>query len=511
MKFIKQIFQISEIKKWLSDNFSEKAILPLFIGLMITILNLVLTLNILATVLVAVLLASIFIFSKSFSRGWLFLLGIVLLFPTIKLGESNLQLFDLLLALLSIIGMIKLAITEKKVLKNSLTFPFFLLFLISFSFLFFAFIFGLLIKSIAWKIVLNMILIWFLLIGFQYFFQTQKRIKRFFSLLIGVAVTHSVFGILAFWNGWQTSLGLGISRERSQHLIFNQTNYQANGFLGIGLESQIGANPLSAFLVVSIISTLGFLVLNKEQEKVLIKKKVGRKKKIRFLDGLNKAKNFKIKFKNRKLFRKRIFLGALALIQFIALVLTFSYSSLIFLGIGTIAMGILTRKNALITLSVVYLLFLTVLFPSVKSSIGTVSSDNLNQWFGGVETIKDNWILGEGVVSKENGFTIDQGQKANSYLLFWKTYGILGIIIFIKILWSYFIDIYKKYQNTEKGERIWYIIVASCFVSLIFEGLTSNVLIFGPTAIIFWLMYAIILNLGKETTINNRFKKINFI
>ena len=78
-----------------------------------------------------------------------------------------------------------------------------------------------------------MILIWFLLIGFQYFFQTQKRIKRFFSLLIAVALMHSVFGILAFWQNWQTSLGMGISRERAQHLIFNQTNYQINGFFGI--------------------------------------------------------------------------------------------------------------------------------------------------------------------------------------------------------------------------------------------------------------------------------------
>jgi hypothetical protein len=71
-------------------------------------------------------------------------------------------------------------------------------------------------------------------------------------------------------------------------------------------------------------------------------------------------------------------------------------------------------------------------------------------------------------------------------------------------------DIYKKYESTQKGERIWFVIVASCFVSLLFESLTSNVLIFGPTAIIFWLMYGIILNLGKENNINNRFKKINF-
>lgn len=503
--------ELAKIKEWLGKIFTEKSILPIFIGIMILALNLVLTLNALATALVAVLLISIFIFQKSFSRGWLFLLGIVLLFPTIKLGDSNLQLFDLLLALLSIIGMIKLAITEKKVLKNKLTFLFFLMFLISFSFYFFGFIFGLVVKSIIWKIFLNLILIWFLLIGFQYFFQTQKRIKRFFSVLISVAVIHSIFGIIAYLTNWQTALGMGVSRGKTQNLILDQSQYQINGFLGSGLESQIGANPLAAFLIAGIISTLGFLVLNKEQEKVLIKKKVGRKKKIRLMDGIYRVKKLKIKFKNRKLFRKRVFLGSLVLVQFWALFLTFSYSSLVFLGLGIMTMGILTRKKPLVTLATAYLILFTLILPIFNSSIEIVYKENFDQWFGGYQITQSNWVLGESINFNEKTSSISQSSRGNSYLLLWKTYGLLGLIVFLRILWNYFRDIYKKYQSTEKGERVWYIIVASCFIALLFEGLTSNILIFGPTAIIFWLMYGIILNLGKEPSINDRFKKINFI
>lgn len=478
---------------------------------MITVINLVLTLNVLATTLVAILLVAIFIFSRSFSKGWLFLLALILLFPTIKLGTSNIQLFDLLLALISIIGLIKLAITDKKVLKNRLTFPFFLLFLVSFSYLFFGLIFGLLIKDTVWKITLNMGLIWFLLVGFQYFFQTQKRIKKFFSLLIAVAVVHSTFGIFAFLNNWQTSSGLGVSKSKIQHPIFEQVNSQVNGFLGIGLENRIGANPLASLLVVGILASLGLLILNKQQEKVLIKKKVGRKRKIRFLDGIYKVKRFKGKFKNRKLFRKRIGLGFLILIQLTALILTFSYSSLLFLGIGVIVMGILTKTKQLITGATLGIVLLTVVLPSIYSSVGAVSQENLNQWFGGMNTISNNWFFGEGIANKQTGFSSTQINKSNSYFLFWANYGIIGLLIFIKVLWRYFIDIYKKYNSTEKGERVWFVIVASCFVSLLFEGLTSNVLIFGPTAIVFWLMYGVILNLGKEKSINDRFKYIKFI
>lgn len=494
---------------WGKKRFEKKLIPAIFIGIMITMLNLVLTLNILATSLVAMLLVALFIFSKSYSRGWLFLLGIVLLFPSVKLSLGGLTLFDLLLSLISVIGMIKLALTDKKILKNKLTFPFFLLFLVSSSYLFFGFIFGLLVKNLVWKVALNMIMIWFLLAGFQYFFQTQKRIKRFFSLLISVAVIHAVFGIIMFWGGWQTSIGMGISTGKSQHLIFNQANHQINGFLGIGLEDQIGSNPLASLLVVSIISTLGFLVLNKQQEKVLIKKKVGRKKKIRLLDGVYRVKRFKGKFKTRKLFRMRVLMAILLLIQFIGLFLTFSYSSLVFLGIGVMVMGILTRKKTLITWTMVYLVILTMVFPSVHSSLEIISKENLNQWFGALKTIRNNWVFGGSISTQENGLVAAQTNQGNSYLLFWSTYGLLGLLIFLKILWCYFVDIYKKYESTNKGERVWFVIVASCFVSLLLEGLTSNVLIFGPTAVIFWLMYGIILNLGKDN-INDRFKKINY-
>jgi len=476
---------------------------------MIAVLNLVLTLNVFATILISVLLVAIFVLSKSFSKGWLFLLALVLLFPAVKIGSGPITLFDVLLLVISVIGMIKLAITDKKVLKNRLTFPFFLLALVSFSYMFFGLIFNLLVKEAVWRIALNMVLIWFLLIGFQYFFQTQKRIKRFFSLVIGIAVAHSIFGIIMFLGGWQTSLGMGISTGKNQHLIFSQTNHQINGFLGIGLEDRIGANPLSSFLVCGILATLGFVILNRQQEQVLVKKKVGRKRKIKIFDGSHQIKKFSGKFKNRKLFRKRIWLILLLLIQFIALVLTFSYSSLIFLGIGIIVMGILTKQRDLITVAMTCLVILTVIIPSIYSSIEIVSNENLSLWFGGIADLQKNWILGEGVAIKSEGFPTNSTGYKNSYLLFWGTYGIIGFLILIKVIGRYFIDIYKKYESTKKGERIWFVIVASCFVSLLLEGLTSNILIFGPTAVIFWLMYGIILNLGKES-INDRFKKINF-
>jgi uncharacterized protein with PQ loop repeat len=52
-------------------------------------------------------------------------------------------------------------------------------------------------------------------------------------------------------------------------------------------------------------------------------------------------------------------------------------------------------------------------------------------------------------------------------------------------------------------------VIVSVFGVFLLEGLSGNILIFGPTAVIFWLMYGIILNLGNHS-LKSRFKKINY-
>ena len=140
-------------------------------------------------------------------------------------------------------------------------------------------------------------------------------------------------------------------------------------------------------------------------------------------------------------------MAMLLLIQFVALFLTFSYSSLVFLGIGVMVMGILIKHKRLITWTMVYLVILTMVLPSIHSSIEIISRENLSQWFGELETIKNNWIFGGSITSKEGGFISSQANQGNSYLLLWSTYGLLGLAIFFRVLWCYFADIYKKYVS----------------------------------------------------------------
>ncbi|MDZ7611640.1 MAG: hypothetical protein U5L10_02660 [Candidatus Moranbacteria bacterium] len=496
--------KITGLIKGLSEQVDSKLVLPGFIGLTAAILTLVLTLDFLVASLVFVFSAAGLIFYKSFSKGWLFLLVIVLLFPTIKIAGTGLVLFELLLGILAVIGMIQLAIKDKKVLRNNLTFYFFLLFLIAVSHFVLGKIFGLEVSKEIWRIGLVYLMIWVLLVGFQYFFQTQKRIKRFFLIIIAAASIHSIFGVIAFLTNWQISTGLGISSGRMSHPLFENVTRQVNGFLGIGLEERIGSNPLASFLIAGIIATVSLIVINKQQEKALMKNKEKKPSGGKFLDGIVGVKKLSKRLADRKLFRKRMWLALLAIIQFTALFLTFSYYSLIHLGIGLLVMGVLMKRRRLLSLAAIYLVAFVIIIPGFSSSVGLISTAGVSGWLADFQQLKNNWVFGIGLGQGDAG-----SSPANSFYLIWSSYGLLGIIIFLKMLWEYFAGIYRKYESTVNGERIWFITVMATFTALLLEGLSSNVLIFGPTAVIFWLMYGVIINLGKNS-LNSRFKKISY-
>ncbi|MFW5885003.1 MAG: hypothetical protein ACOCUF_02135 [Patescibacteria group bacterium] len=487
--FLTFSMKITGVLLTLIKKIDGKLILTFSAGLTATFITLMLTLNAVAAVLVFILTIAGLIFYKSFSRGWIFLLGIVLLFPAIKLNDSGLTLFVFLLSVLALIGMIKLALEDKKIIKNRLTFHFFLFFLIAASYLIFGKLLGVEISGEVWWIALNLLLIWMLLIGFQYFFQTQRRIKMFFGAVVATSTFHCLFGVVMYLSASQNSLGIGVTKDRFIHPIFGQLDYRLNGFLGFGLEDRVGSNFISAFILAGLLLSVGFILDNLYREKYLSKKRKLHKEFFSVVDFFIKA----IKGRGGKLFYKRLLLYLLAIIQFVGLFLTFSYYSLLYLGLGLLVMGVMLRRDKLISLAVVYLMFFAVILPTLFSS-GNVFflQDNINR----IEYFQKpffDWIFGVSLGRSD----FSANETNNSYFLIWSVYGVAGLLLMIRMLWRYFAEIYKKYRNTVNGERLWFVVATAIFGIFLLEGFSGNVLIFGPTAIIFWLMYGMILNFGN--------------
>jgi hypothetical protein len=481
--------KIIGVCKTLAKEIDRKLVLFFLFGLVAAFFTLIATLNAAAAILVFVLSLAGLIFYKSFSRGWLFLLGIVLLFPAIKLSDSGLTLFAFLLSVLALIGMIKLAMEDKKIIKNRLTFHFFLFFIIAASYLTFGKLLEVEVSEEVWQIALNLFLIWMLLIGFQYFFQTQRRIKMFFGVVVTTSVFHCLFGTVMYLMAIQNSLGMGITKDRFVHPIFGQVNYRLNGFLGFGLEDKVGSNFISAFILAGLLLSIGFILDNLYREKYLSRKEKLDRKPFSLLDFWGDL----IRGRKGKLFYRRLLLYFLAVIQFIGLFLTFSYYSLLYLGLGLLVMGVMLRRNRLISLAVVYLMIFAVVLPALFSS-GDVNflQDNSGRMEYYPKSFLD-WVFG--ISLGRGGFSTNEIN--NSYFLIWSVYGVAGLLLLIRMLWRYFVEIYQKYRNTINGERLWFIVATAIFGTFLLEGFSGNILIFGPTAIIFWLMYGMILNFGN--------------
>jgi len=66
------------------------------------------------------------------------------------------------------------------------------------------------------------------------------------------------------------------------------------------------------------------------------------------------------------------------------------------------------------------------------------------------------------------------------------------------MFYKFFLDIYLSYKKSQGQERLLLTVAVGIFIALLLEGFSGNVLIFGPTAVVFWLIYAVVLNLKNN-------------
>lgn len=256
LDFIKQTFQ--------------KDFVSIIVGMTAFVLVLVITLKLSAAGLILVLFLSVAIFRNSFSAGWLFLFVIVALVPAIKVGEGGITVYEVLLTILALTGLLSVGIESIKLPKNRLSLFMFLFLLTGIGTTIYGRFNGKDINPEVLRTIFYITLFWILLMTFQYFFQTLSRLNKFFAALVIIGALHSLFGLVMLWGGWQTSTGMGISTGQAQNLAFGQIKYRINGFLGDGFAMRVGNSALAPFLLISIPATLGlFLNIGNKSEKPL--------------------------------------------------------------------------------------------------------------------------------------------------------------------------------------------------------------------------------------------------
>jgi hypothetical protein len=240
----------------------------LVMGVVAFVLVLVITLDLSAAGMVLMLFVAVAVFQNSFYRGWLFLLFSILLFSSLRIGlEGKLVMYEIILIVTALVGLVNISVESVKLSKNYLSKYFFLFLVCAGGVIGLGTFSGREVSPQVWQLGFYLAMFWLLLVTFQYFFQTLRRLEGFFLVIVVAGVLHSLVGLVAFFSGWQSSSGMGVTSGKAQHLIFGSFQYKVSGFFGDGAIFRIGESTLAPFLLISIPVTLGFLLNVKYRRK----------------------------------------------------------------------------------------------------------------------------------------------------------------------------------------------------------------------------------------------------
>jgi len=464
---MKQYLNIFSEKKWLTTT---------ILGALSFSFILVTTLNLTLAFFSLVIFSSLAIFQRSFHYGLVFFLAVILIFPSVSIVSNVIDTGELFVLLLALIGSISLFLDKHKVRILPL-FYYWVGLIILFG--------GVLILSgndikifygINQETINQFIMVFvgypIIIVSFQYFFQTTRRLERFFLMIIFAGTIQSVIGIVFF-----------------------------SGFFEIVQPLQLESNSWSILLSITVLVTLGMWLIQKSSLSTLeflwLKKK--RKNISQIVDVVltndsvisKKSKEAIVNLKQSRVNTQMVLMASLIL-QIIALIITFSYISLIAIGAGVFIVGVLMRDRRIVLTVLSLLLILVVVLPGFELAITTQLKQGILDILSGIKNSQNLDILWQGLDSSQNQ-PVD-----SSYLFIFNKLGLVGLVIFVLGLAQYFKEIRSAYLKSDEFERIWLVVILGIFMEFMLLGVLSNVFFAWPAALLFWLLYGALQNLKSR-------------
>ncbi|GEM_PF-3840709 len=445
------------------ETLKKEKILSLFLAtVLLFVAVLVFSLNMSLAIFSVLLFVSALVFRHSFHKGLIFFLTLIILFPPFQFLSAGNDSQVLLIVILAFIGLLNLFISRHK-FKFLPLFKYWLILeiLILFSFLFTKISNGGDFPSVYYPDFLKLFLLFLLfpviILAFQFFFQTEKRIEKFILFII-------ILGFL-----------------KSLLLIFAQ--------LLIRKSLPLDSNSPDSLIVLSITIplTLGLWYLrknnpseNKEEEK-FTEQEVRSDREV-----VSLTKSFLIRLS--KLNHSKNFFLAVFTVQSLALFLSQQFYFFFIIAIAILIMGILLREKAFLQIAVWSVLFFS--FKFYFSDVNTIAQIkeilihlfHLNKKFFFP-------ILG----GNPSGFYTDSFNS--SFLFLYYHLGLFGLLIFLGALGQYFWEIRTTYLQSEGAKRIYLVVILSIFIIFLILATIQNVYFAWPASLLFWLLYGLLQNL----------------
>jgi hypothetical protein len=461
---MKQYLRIFREKKWLTT---------ITLGTLAFSFILVMTLNLTLAFFSLVIFSSLAIFQRSFHYGLVFFLAVILIFPPINVISNIINTGELFVLLLALIGTISLFLDRHKI-KILPLFYYWVGLIILFG--------GVLMLSgnnvkIFYGInqaTINQFTMVFviypiIIVSFQYFFQTTRRLERFFLVIILVGTIQAIIGIVLF-----------------------------SGFFEVSQSSQLDNRAWSMLMAITVPITLGMWLIQKSSLSTLefLWLKKGRKNISNIVDAVLIDKNsaFKksvINLKRSRLNTQMVLMASLIL-QIIALIITLSYISLIAIGAGAFIIGVLMRNRRIVLTVLSLLLILVIVLPGFEPVLTIQLKQGILDLLPSIKNSQNLELLWQGV-GPQQGQQID-----SSYVFIFNKLGLVGLVIFVLGLVQYFKEIRNAYLKSDEFERVWLVVILGIFMEFVLLGVLSNAFFAWPAALLFWLLYGALQNLKSR-------------
>jgi hypothetical protein len=461
---MKAYLDIINEKKWLAT---------ITLGALAFSFILIFTLNLTLAFFSLVIFSSLGIFQRSFHYGLVFFLAVILIFPSVQVVNNIINTGELFILILAFVGVSSLFFDKYKI-KILPLFYYWAGLIALCSILVFSSSGDVKVFYIINQVVVNQFIMTFsiypiLIISVQYFFQTTRRLERFFLVIIIIGTVQAITGSFLFSGVF----------EKIQYFQLESVGWSM--LLAITIPITLGMWLIQK----SSLSTLEFLWLKKRRKNIS-----------QIIDGVlienntipKKSKETIVNLKQSRINTQIVLMGSLIL-QVLALIITFSYISLIAVGVGVFIMGVLMRSKNIILIVLSSLLVLLIFLPGFEPVLTIQLKQGILDLLLSIKSSQNIELLWQGV-------GLHQGRQINStYLFIFSRLGLIGLVIFVLGLVQYFREIRAAYLKSDEFERVWLVVILSIFVEFVFLGILSNAFFTWPAALLFWLLYGALQNL----------------
>ncbi len=224
-------------------------------------------------------------------------------------------------------------------------------------------------------------------------------------------------------------------------------------------------------------------------------------------------------FKNKQ----KLIFTFVSLIALIGIILTYSRPTLLAIYIVLFFLGIAKKDKAIIALLIIFTLISPFILPkSVKNWAREVeynpfrficNDDRIAVYRNSLNMIKDHPFIGLGAntymknykkyrepIEYRNIVTKDYMYAHNNFLHMAAEIGLIGLGIFIWLLYKLFMECNNIYRKLEDGYlKIISLSLSACLIAFLVNGLTESSLYYSRVAIIFWYIMGLALALNKFT------------